>query len=153
MIGDQFLYRCGVDAFTGCYETIFDASHDGCKCTMLHYGMEKSLVRFNNGEEAIVNSNYLIEIINIREDGGNHMKSLSWKNSEVHGQVYCPMIDEFVKTYLVEGGQSHSAYTAPFAKEDGCVYFYKYDLNANCWHEELFYLGEYLEEIECTYEL
>lgn len=81
------------------------------------------------------------------------MHWLKWKNGKEHGKIYCPMLHEWVETYLLDGGPSYNSYTAPFANEDGCVYFHKYDHDADCWHAELFYLGEHLEGIECTYEL
>lgn len=62
MIGKKFIYKCGVDEFTNCYETSFEATHDGCICTMITYDIDKSFVRFDNGEEEFVESMHLMEL-------------------------------------------------------------------------------------------
>ena len=58
----QYIYKCGVDGFTGKYESSFDAAHDGKICAMVDYGMEKSIVRFGCDEE-IVDTEYLVECV------------------------------------------------------------------------------------------
>lgn len=65
MVGDQYTYMPGVDELTGCYMTAFDAGHAGLKCTMLYPGTGKVFVQFETGEEAIVDSDNLVEIIEI----------------------------------------------------------------------------------------
>lgn len=81
------------------------------------------------------------------------MHWLKWTKAKEQGQVYCPMLKVWVKTYKVEGAPAHNSYTRPFVKEDGRVYFHKYNHEADCWHDELFYLGEHVDGIECTYQL
>lgn len=68
MVGDKYTYMPGVDTLTGCYMTAFDAAHAGLKCTMLYPGSKKAFVLFGTGEEAIVDSDDLVQILEITEE-------------------------------------------------------------------------------------
>ena len=79
------------------------------------------------------------------------MHWLKWENGKEWGKIYCHMLGEWVMTYWEEGTPAYDTYTAPFVV-DGDVCFYKYDHDDDCWHEELFVLEEYSENVKCRFQ-
>lgn len=77
---------------------------------------------------------------------------LKWENGKEWGKIFCPMLGEYVMTYYQEGTPAYDTYTAPFVDSDGeSVCFYKYDQDEDCWHEELYVLGDYVEGVKCSF--
>lgn len=80
------------------------------------------------------------------------MQWLKWENGEEWGEIFCPMLNAYVMTYLEKGAPAYDTYTAPFVDEEGDVCYYKYDQDEDCWYEEIFVLGEYSEGIKCFFK-
>lgn len=80
------------------------------------------------------------------------MKWLKWENGTEWGEIFCPMLNEKVMTYYQKGRPAYDSYTAPFVdEEDETVWFYKYDHDEDCWHEEMYFLGDYTENTVCKF--
>ena len=76
-------------------------------------------------------------------------KWLKWENGKEWGTIYCPMIEQEVMTYW-PGGPAFDTYTAPFVY-DGDICYYKYDHDYGGWDEDLLCMGEYKENVVCSF--
>ncbi|QOS98941.1 hypothetical protein JNUCC42_21470 [Brevibacterium sp. JNUCC-42] len=80
------------------------------------------------------------------------MKRLEWSNGVEWGEIFCPMTGQDEMTYWKEGTPCNDIFTAPMVDDDGDIFYYRFDQDEGCWHEDMYVLGSYEQGMTVSFE-